>query len=213
MSTHRVIPAILVKSWDEFERMVRKLEPHTEWAHLDIIDGVFAPNTTIRGFEELLKISTTLKFEVHLMVKKPGEQLTEWYKTAAERLIIHAESEGDHLTMLQEIERHGKQRALAFSPDTDPAKFDTLVPHCHHVQFMTVNPGFYGSPFVPEVVGKIADFHARHPTTTVSVDGGITPQTAPDVLKAGASMLVCGSYIAQSDDPAKAIAELHHVLQ
>lgn len=210
---HQVIPAILVKSWDEFEQMVRKLEPHTEWVHLDIIDGLFAPNTTIKGFEELRKISTGLKFEVHLMTQKPGEQLDEWYKTPAERLIIHAESEGDHLAMFQEIERNGKQRVLAFNPGTDPMKFDTLVPHCHHVQFMTVNPGFYGSPFVPETLEKIADFHARHKTMTISVDGGITPDTAPDVLKAGASVLVCGSYIAQSDDVAKAIADLKNVLQ
>lgn len=210
---HQVIPAILVKSPEEFEQMVRKLEPHTDWVHLDIIDGSFAPNTTIKGYEELVKIATSLKFEVHLMVQKPQDQLAEWYKTSADRLIIHAESEGDHLAMLQEIERNGKQRALAFSPGTDTMRFDSLVPHCHHVQFMTVNPGFYGSPFLSEAVANIADFHARHKGVTISVDGGITPETAPEVRTAGASVFVCGSYIAQSEDVAQALADLHHVLQ
>jgi ribulose-phosphate 3-epimerase len=208
---HHIIPSILVKTPEEFEAMVRTLEPHTEWVHLDIIDGIFADNATIKGYEELKKIATKLKFEVHLMVQKPEDQLAEWYATSAERIIIHAESEGDHLKMLQEIEEHGKQRVLAFNPQTDTSKFESLMPHCHHVQFMTVNPGFYGSPLIPEAITKISDFHDRHKGVILAADGGVTPATAPQLAKAGVSILVCGSYIAQSDNVAHAIQTLKDV--
>lgn len=206
-----VIPAILVKTAQEFERMVRRLEGHTAWAHIDIIDGEFAPNTTIKGYEELLAIETPLRFEVHLMVQKPADVLPHWYPTKAERYIIHAESEGDHGAIITDITEHGKQGVLAFNPETDADRFEALFPHCHHVQFMTVHPGFYGSPFVESSVEKIADFHMRHAGVPIAVDGGITPEIAPKVITAGATILVSGSYITHSEDISKAIEILQNI--
>ena len=202
----QVIPAILAKTKEEFEQMVRKLELHVDRVHLDIIDGKFAPNTTIGGVEELLSIETNLQFDVHLMVKNPD--LTAWYPTKADRFILHVESEGDLLQQLMQLEEHGKRRALAFNPATDPEKHASMLPHVDFVQFMTVNPGFYGSPFVPEVIRKIEQFHGAHPHMPIAVDGAINPQTAPQVCTAGASILISGSYIIGSEDVAKAITAL-----
>ena len=74
-----VIPSILAKTPEEFEAMVRKLEPHTERVHLDIIDADFADNATIKGYTELSKLSSKLNFDIHLMVKKPIDHLKRWY--------------------------------------------------------------------------------------------------------------------------------------
>lgn len=204
-----IIPSILVKTYEDFERMVRRYEPHVDRVHLDIADGVFVSNKTIQGFEELAKIDTKLKFEVHLMVKKPEEVLSKWHESKADRIILHAESEGDHLQMLIQLEEHGKQRVLAFNPETLTKNYESLLPHCHHVHFMTVNPGFNGSPIIPATLEKISDFHDRHKNVSIAVDGGITPDTAPQAVKAGASMLICGSYIAQASDVAEAIKSFH----
>ncbi len=203
-----VIPAILAKTSEEFEAMVQKLEPHTKRVHLDIIDGEFAPNTTITGYKELLAYKGDLEFDIHLMVKKPADQLKHWYTTKAARIILHAESEGDLLAMLEELEQQGKRRALVLNPETPASTIGSLVPHLDFVQFMTVNPGFYGSPFIPEVIQKIELFHGEHPHTAIAVDGAITPDTAPQVCSAGASILVSGSYIMNSEDIATAIDSL-----
>ncbi len=185
--------------------MVRRYEGVVPRVHVDIIDGVFAPNTTISGIEELAAIETSLAFEVHLMVRRPADILADWHATRADRLIIHAEAEGDHVRMLMDMTEHGKQGILAFNPDTDTDRFETVIPHCRHVQFMTVNPGFYGSPFVESSIEKIADFHMRHKGTLIAVDGGVTPETAPKLVVAGASILVCGAYLADSQDVQNAI--------
>lgn len=201
-----VIPSILATTRDEFEMMVHKLESHVDRVHLDIVDGNFASNTTIKGYEELLKLETNLAFDVHLMVQKPD--LEPWFATKADRFILHVESEGDKLEYLMRLEEHGKRRALAVNPATDFKKMESLLPHLDFVQFMTVNPGFYGSPFLPDVLEHIRAFHDTHPHMAIAVDGGITDQTAPQVCSAGASLLVSGSYIINSSDIAASIQKL-----
>ncbi|MDP2648212.1 MAG: ribulose-phosphate 3-epimerase, partial [Candidatus Yanofskybacteria bacterium] len=84
-----IIPAILTDSAEKFEAMVRRLEPHVQRVHLDIVDGKFADNKTISGWKELLEIKTPLAFDVHLMVTNPTKQMEHWYKTSADRFIIH----------------------------------------------------------------------------------------------------------------------------
>jgi ribulose-phosphate 3-epimerase len=203
-----VIPSILAKTPEEFETLVRKLEPHVTRVHLDIADGEFVDNKTINGWKELLKLDTKLEFDVHLMVKKPEDHLKHWYPTKADRFILHAESEGDLLALLTELEQNGKRRALALNPETSVDTIASLVPHLDFLQFMTVHPGFYGSPFLPEVIENIENFNGKFPHVKIAVDGGITPETAPKVCMAGASILVSGSYIIQSDDIAKAVESL-----
>lgn len=204
-----VIPAILVKTPEEFEGLLQKVEPHVKRVHLDIIDGEFAPNTTIKGYEELLNYKGELLFDIHLMVKNPAQQLEKWQGIAvADRIIIHAESEGDLLTMLEQLEHQDKRRALALNPETDPHTIGSLVPHVDFVQFMTVKPGFYGSPFVPEVLQKIELFHGEHPHAAIAVDGGITPETGAQACSAGASILISGSYIMNNEDISGALKKL-----
>src|SRR3990167_10522280 len=96
-----IIPAILAKTPEEFREAVHKLEPYAERVHLDIIDGVFAQNTTVQGFRELGGLETPLAFDVHLMVSRPADILQEWLKTKADRFMVHVESEGD----LKELSR------------------------------------------------------------------------------------------------------------
>ena len=86
-----IIPAILANSADEFEKIIRLVEPYSTRAHLDVADGIFVPNETIKGYSELEVVSTSLKFDVHLMVKDPLRQLSFWNNEKADRFIIHIE--------------------------------------------------------------------------------------------------------------------------
>lgn len=203
-----IIPSILARSFEEFEQLVRRYEPHVKRIQLDIIDGKFAPNETIVGYEELSRIKTSIEFDVHLMVKHPAEALEKWYDTKVGRLILHAESDGDLAPFLVQIKAHGKRPALALNPETPASRIESLIPHCDFVQFMTVHPGSYGAGFLPEIVQKIADFHTSHPQVTIAVDGGVMPETARQVVAAGAELLVVGSYLKNAPDIEKAINEL-----
>ncbi len=203
-----IIPAILAKTPEEFREAVHKLEPYAERVHLDIIDGVFAQNTTVQGFRELGGLETPLAFDVHLMVSRPADILQEWLKTKADRFMVHVESEGDLKELARTIRGQNKQIGLALNPETATQRAEPYLDLVHLVQFMTVHPGFQGEEFLPEVLDKIQWFYQHHGHTPIAVDGGIMPETAASAAKAGATILVAGSYIIDSADPAKAIREL-----
>ena len=195
-----VIPAILVKRHEEFESLVRKFEPHVSRVHLDIIDGEFANNKTFNGYEEVKLINTTLDFDIHLMVRMPSKYMQKWYETKADRFILHQECQEPLAPLLSELRNHGKRGAIALNPSTGTETISGLEHDIDFLQFMTVNPGFYGGNFIPDVLEKIKKFHTQFPNVKIGVDGGITPETGPRACAAGASILVCGSYLASSDN-------------
>lgn len=210
---NKITPAIIAKTPEEFEKMVRAVEGHVERVHLDIMDGIFVPNKTISGHEELSKIQTDLGFDVHLMVNNLEEQMYFWYQTKADRFLIHAESETDLRALMEQIRANNKVMGLVLNPKTPTEVISEFVDDVDVVQFMTVEPGQYGADFVEEVVSKIVNFHAKYPSVPIAVDGGVNPQTAPKLLAAGVSVFVVGSYILSSEDVGKAIEELNTIVE
>ncbi len=206
---HSVIPAILPKTKEELEAGIRKLEPFVDRVHIDIIDGKFAPNTTIKGYEELNSIRTPLKFDIHLMIDDPYSQMFNWYTVGGiERFIIHAEARNGLKDLIEQVKLNNKEFCLAVNPKTyldDVWEFAEMI---DMLQIMTVEPGFQGHKFMPEVLYKISTFRERAFDMPIAVDGGINPETAKEALTAGATDLVCGSYIMQAPDVNKAINEL-----
>ncbi len=203
-----IIPAILTKDSDEFADMVKEIEPFSKKIHLDIADGVFVPNKTINGIEELNKIESELNITVHLMIKNPEEQMDDWLKTSTVGYIFHIEATGKPQELIKIIKENKKTVGIALNPKMP---IETVMPYIDQidfVHFMTVEPGFYGSKFEESVVQKIVDFHKMHPNKQISVDGGVTPETAPKLVKAGVNILISGSYIFKSADIGEAIKNL-----
>lgn len=203
-----IIPAILTDSSIKFKELVRKLEPYTSRIHIDIADGEFVPNKTVTGYNELREIEAAVKFDIHLMVEKPEKYLKEWLHTRADRFIIHAELKSDLRSLIGELHKNGRKVGLAFNPETDLGKFAELISKVDFVQFMTVHPGFQGRQFVNEVVDKIRTFHKENPDIIIMSDGSTTPVTAPQLVEAGVSVLVSGSYIIKNQSFEKAIQQL-----
>ena len=208
----QIIPAILTNSSEEFEKIISLIEPYATRVHLDIGDGVFVPNETIKGYSELGLVSTSLKFDVHLMVKNPLGQLLHWNKENIDRFIIHVESE-DVATVIKEIRGMGKNVGLALNPDTSMRHVEPFIGSTDFIHFMTVNPGFQGRDFLDHVIEKIRSFRKKYPEVLIAVDGGINPTTAESVIEAGADMLISGSFILKSGNVGKAIAELREAVQ
>lgn len=206
----QIISAILTNSSDEFEKTIRLIEPYSDRVHLDIADGIFVSNKTISGYSELDLISTNLKFDVHLMVKNPLDQLSYWNNPKANRFIIHIESENVAET-IKKFRSMNKTIGLTLNPNTSINDIEPFINLVDFIQFMTVNPGFQGGEFVDNVVDKIRNFHEKYPELILAVDGGINPVTAKKLANIGISIFVSGSFILKSEDVGKAIEELKKI--
>ncbi|MBI2669954.1 MAG: ribulose-phosphate 3-epimerase [Candidatus Yanofskybacteria bacterium] len=203
-----VIPSILVKTKEELLSKILAVETHVERIHLDIADGIFVPNMTMLGFEEVESLDTNLKIGVHLMVSKPENHIVRWLETPADKFIFHIEATNKAQEVIDAVKEADKTIGIAVNPQTPVNKIGPYIDQVDFVHFMTVEPGFYGGEFVESVVEKIKDFHFYYPDKPIEVDGGVTPETAPKLIEAGASMLVAGSYIWESKDIKAAIQKL-----
>ena len=211
-----IIPAILTDSPVQFKDLILKIEPYVSRVHIDVADGVFVPNKTITGFEEVKGMASTgspqvgsgLKFDVHLMVQRPQDVIKEWFFTHADRFLIHAESTVDLGGIIDDIHNNDRKVGLVLNPETEVDKIKEFIDRIDYIQFMTVHPGFQGGKFEEVVVDKIANFHKNYFNIPIIVDGGITPETALQLAAVGVSMLVAGSYIIKSGNFAEAINKL-----
>ena len=209
----KIIPSILATTEEELEKLLRMVEPFVDRVHLDIGDGDFIPTKTISGYEELIKMETKVKFDVHLMVSRPEDQMYFWYKTKADRFLIHAETDHGHRNLIEQIHLNNRQVGLVLNPETQAEKMTELIDNIDFVQFMTVHPGAYGGEFVESVVNKILEFHGQYPSVPIFVDGGVNLETVSRLVAIGVTTLVAGSYLINSADVGKAIAELQEAVR
>jgi ribulose-phosphate 3-epimerase len=211
---NKVIPSVIANSAEEFEKLIKQVESHVDRVHLDIMDGDFVPNKTISGHQELTRLQTGLKFDVHLMVNSPEDQMYFWYQIpGADRFLVHAESQADLKGLIDQIHSNNKMVGLVLNPSTPIEVISDLRDDVDLVQFMTVEPGQYGADFLEEVIYKIENFHTRFPSVPIGVDGGVNPETAPKLLAAGVSVFVCGSFIFSAPDVGKAIEEMRAMVE
>ena len=206
-----IIPSILVKTKEEFLNKILAVENLTERVHLDIADGIFVPNMTISGFEEIESIETSLKIEAHLMVSKPENHIIRWLETQVDSLIFHIEATQKATEVIEKAKEADRRIGVALNPETPISVLANFIDQIDFVHFMTVEPGFYGGKFVSAVIDKIKDFHYFYPDKPVEVDGGVTPDTAKQLVEAGTTQLVVGSYIWKAEDINKAIEKLKNV--
>lgn len=203
-----IIPSILVKTKEEMLEKILAVEPYGERVHLDVADGIFVPNMTVGGFEEAEEIETTLKMGVHLMVSKPENHIRRWLETPVDEIIFHMEATKKAREIVAAIKEGERVAGVALNPSTPLSAIEEIINEVDFVHFMTVEPGFYGGKFVETVIQKIADGRYFYPDKPIEVDGGINPENVLELVKAGASRLVVGSYIWQSGDIDRALAAL-----
>ena len=204
-----VIPAIIAKNQKELDIGINKVKDFVKIIQLDFMDGVFVPNKSI---DFNFKIpDADCSFEAHLMVKNPLEWIVK-HHSKIDTILTHYETLMNPQKIIDNVRNEGKKIGFVLNPETPLENIIDYIDQLDQVLIMTVNPGFYGSPFLPEVVNKISDLREIAPTLNIEVDGGITNKTIELIDEAGANMFVSGSYIVKSANVKKAIDSLNKIL-
>lgn len=196
---------------------VEKIKSAIDSLHFDIMDGHFVPQIGLGiGVVESLRRHFSLPFYVHLMVENPEKYIDQLAKDGADVIYVHWESTPHITRVLDKIKDKGLKTGVALNPATPIILLEEIWDLIDVLLVMTVNPGYGGQQFLRFTLNKIRKaktiIEEKGLSTKIAVDGGIDPSNAKEVYEAGASILVVGSYILQSEDPLKAIESLKQVL-
>jgi ribulose-phosphate 3-epimerase len=211
--TVRLAPSILAADFCRLGEQVAEAEAAgADRLHVDVMDGQFVPNISI-GIPVVrsLRRGTRLPLEVHLMIAAPERYIGEFAKAGADTIIVHHETCPDMAGTVGQIRELGKRPGVTINPATPVSVLNAVVGLVDLVLIMTVNPGFGGQPFIPDTLPKIAAMRATLDRVgraiDLEVDGGIDATTVPQVVDAGADVLVAGTAVFGAPDGIKAAIE------
>ncbi len=196
-----IVPSILSADFTRLGEQVRDADvAGATRIQIDIMDGHFVPNITMGpAIVEAVRGCTKLPLEAHLMITNPEEFVSIFAKAGADIIIVHQEVTPHLHRIVQQIKSLGKKAAIALTPSTPIGMLEDILSLLDMVLIMTVNPGFGGQEFIPEMLPKIEKLRhvitERNLTCDIEVDGGIHEATIPLAVNAGANMLVAGSAV------------------
>lgn len=195
----KIAPSILASDFSRLGEEIRAvIDAGADYIHIDVMDGHFVPNITIGPpVIASLRSHSTVPFDVHLMIDDPGAYVQDFANAGADIITFQIEAARHPHRILSQIKDLGCMAGIVLNPGTSEDEIEFLVESIDMVLLMTVNPGFGGQRFIPDMLRKIRNVRAMIGDHDLEVDGGIDETTAPLVIEAGANVLVAGSYVFQ----------------
>ncbi|TET74561.1 MAG: ribulose-phosphate 3-epimerase [Dehalococcoidia bacterium] len=203
----KVVPAILTDDPKALDTMVRQAESFTTYVQFDIMDGQFVPSQSITS-EHLAALHMKLSWEVHLMVQRPEDYLESFRKAGAQKVVFHYEATSSPEEVIFQARKLSLGVGLAVNPETPVSVIYPLVSKVDSVLFLTVNPGFYGSPFIPEVLDKAVELRSVQPNLEIGVDGGIKEGNIAQIAQIGIDVIYVGSAVFLQPNPGESFRHL-----
>ena len=197
----RIVPAILTDDNDTLEKLVRQTETFTDYAQFDIMDGQFVPSRSV-SCSDIASLKTNLTWEAHLMVMNPENCLADFHKAGARKIVFHFQAASSPEKVIKLIRSKNMEIGLAINPEVPVSQITSLVDRLDSVLFLSVNPGFYGAKFIPEVLNKIKTFRRAYPDVEIGIDGGIKESNIAEIARTGVNVIYVGSAIFLQPDPA-----------
>lgn len=214
MKNTLIAPSVLAADFANLQRDVEMINNSAaDWFHIDIMDGVFVPNISF-GMPVLAAINKHAKktIDVHLMIVDPDRYIETFKNLGADILTVHYEACTHLHRSLQAIKAAGMKAGVAVNPHTNVALLEDVINDIDLVCIMSVNPGFGGQSFIENTYKKVQQLKEiivrNNATTLIEIDGGVTDKNAADLVKAGADVLVAGSFVFTAQDPIATIENL-----
>lgn len=205
----KIFPSLLSANAGAFQVDIDKMDAYCDAIHFDVMDGQFVPNLSFgAGVMQHLTTSSPLGFDAHLMVEQPDILIDDFAKAGCSSLSVHVEVLPHIHKTLQSIQAKGMKAGVVLNPGTSFAFAEEAIAMADYVLVMSVNPGFGGQKFIPAVLDKVRAIRAAYPEKDIQIDGGITNETAPLAIEAGANWLVSGSYLFGAENLEEAVQSL-----
>lgn len=190
----KIVPAVLTDKPEELRRMISQAEAFCDLVQIDIMDGRFVPSKSISA-EDLMNVKTNLKLEAHLMVEEPTKYLEAFKRAGARRVVFHYESKESPSEVIAGIRALGLEAGIAVNPETPLADVENFFRDIDILLFLSVNPGYYGSKFLPEVCEKAKTLKDRKDKPIIAMDGGIKADNILLIRDSGVDIACVGSGI------------------
>ena len=207
-----IAPSILSADFAALGDAIARVEAgQPDRLHVDVMDGHFVPNLTIGPpVIESIRKRTRVPLDVHLMIDEPARWVETYVRAGADLLTVHVEAARHLQRCLAQVREVGARAGVALNPGTPPSAIEYVLDDVDLVLVMSVNPGFGGQSFIPSSVAKIRQIRALigPRPIEISVDGGVGKSRAEALVRAGADILVAGSAVFGTSDPAQAVRDL-----
>ena len=214
MKKHLIAPSVLAADFSNLKRDIEMInESDADWFHIDIMDGVFVPNISF-GMPVLRDIKKHAKktLDVHLMIVNPDQYIETFASIGADILTVHYEACTHIHRTIQAIKSTGMKAGIALNPHSSVNQLKDIIKDIDLVCLMSVNPGFGGQSFIENTYNKIKELkeliQSSESSCQIEIDGGVTNKNAKKLVEAGANILVAGSYVFKSKNPAETISKL-----
>mgnify|MGYP001058385537 CR=1 FL=1 len=202
-----IVPAILTDDPSNILSMLNTAKSFTSLVQIDFMDGIFVPSTSIKT-DLLLNHPPPISWEAHIMVARPETEIDNLVKAGASKVIFHYEATSNHTKIINSLHNAEVKAGIALNPETEIELLSPLLKILDSLLFMSVNPGFYGAPFIPAVLEKIENFKKLNCGVEIGIDGGIKDSNIATVAKSGVDYICVGSAIFLNNNPGKSYDNL-----